>query len=208
MDKNKKTSVKRKSARIPDSFTIKYKLVAQKDFEKKANIYKNRRTVERMENKEPDTNLLDLDWASFENEVDCNPVLIKILSYLDKKLEVILNKQNEILSNIHAQQKKEGIYKTGNCIDISGTGAKILVDKELDIKSILELSIEPPIYPPIRVVTLGKVIRISYKSKKSVYEVSLEFIAINEYDRENLIKYIFKRQRELILLKKRRNDYI
>ena len=81
----------------------------------------------------------------------------------------------------------------------------MLSAQKLKKETILELSIEPTIYPPMHVVTLGKVIRTNSTRNKEMsgFEVSVSFTAINEDDREKLIKYIFKRQRELISSRKK-----
>ena len=209
MDKNEKDfSDKRKSARIPDSFLLNYKIISRMDFEKKAPLYKNRRTVERLKTSRYDTNMFDLDWASLENERDYSPSLTKILSYMDRKLDMILYKQNTILQRIQSPEQKTEEHELGKCADISGNGLKMFLDREIKKETILELSIEPPIYPPLYIAALGKPVRICSKidEGKKVYEVSVKFNAINEDDREDLIKYIFMRQRKLIALKKNKND--
>jgi len=84
----------------------------------------------------------------------------------------------------------------------------MLVTGKLSPDSLLELTIEPPINPPIKIVLLGKLSRACQSSdnENNDFEVSVTFTAINEDDRENLIKYIFQRQRELISSRKRSND--
>ena len=210
MDKReKKSSENRKSARIADSFTINYKIIPQNEFEKKAPFYIDRRTSNRPAGKRYDVDAFPLDWSSLESEVDYNPFLARIFSYLDKKIDMVLYKQEEILKHFTPRDKPHETDKTGECIDISASGISMLIPEELKKETILELSIEPLIYPPFRIIALGEVTRVNLtrNKEKSGYVVSTTFAAINEDDREELIKYIFKRQRELISSKKHSDDF-
>lgn len=208
MNKNKKgLPDQRGSARIHDPFPVSYKVISQADFEQKASYYISRRTAYRTVNMESKTNAHPMEWSSFENEEDYSPALIKIFSYLDQKLNMILFKQEEILKNLTHKHKSKDKFKTGECINISGSGVKILIDKELKKSAILELCIEPLIYPPLYVVALGKIVKLCPSSDKGKagFETSTEFVAINGDDRDELIKYTFKRQREWITSQKRNN---
>lgn len=207
--KEKIYSGNRKSARIPDTFIINYKIIPQKVFEEKASFYIDRRTSNRPASKRYDPDAFSLDWSSIENDLDYSPFLAKIFSYMDKKIDMLLYKQEEILKHFASQDKQHVTGKTGECIDISASGINMLVPEKLQKETILELSIEPPIYPPFCIIALGKVRRVNLtrNKEKSGYVISTNFVAINEDDREELIKYIFKRQRELISSKKRSDDF-
>ena len=208
--RNNNYSENRKSARIPDSFQIHYKMITQKEYEKLSTFYINRRTANRPASKRYEADALALDWISLENETGYNPFLVQLLSYIDKKMDMILFRQEEILKHLTPSEQKGSINDTGECIDISGTGLNILTDQNLKKETILELLIEPIIYPPVHIVTLGKVLRTkaTRKKERSGFEVSVRFTSINEDDREELIKYIFKRQRELISSRKKTDDFI
>jgi len=81
----------------------------------------------------------------------------------------------------------------------------MLIPENLSNETLLELTIEPHIHPAIQIIALGKITRVSPSrdNERSGYEISVAFTAINEDDREALIKYIFQRQRELISSRKR-----
>jgi hypothetical protein len=198
---------KRDTARILDAFPINYTVISQKDFKEKESFYKSRRTAYRPVDMERKTYVHPIDQYSLQNEEDYSPSILKMFSYLDQKLNMILYKQEEILKQLAPQHKNKDKFKKGECIDISGTGVKILTNEKLKKDSILELHIEPIIYPPIYIVPLAKIVKLSPSSGdkgKAGFEVSTEFIAINENDRDELIKYTFTRQRELIAFKKDR----
>jgi hypothetical protein len=204
-EEEKNDSDNRDAVRIHDSFPIKYNIITQKEYDRKASLYISRRTINRTAGKRKKTGAFSFDWSAIEDEEDFDPLLVKILFRLDQKIDMVLARQDEILKKITSQDQEEDIYETGECIDISGTGVNMLVSENLSEGTLLELNIEPPIHPAIQIIALGKITRVcpSRDKEMSGYEISVAFTAINEDDRESLIKYIFQRQSELISFKKR-----
>ncbi|MCP4253179.1 MAG: hypothetical protein GY775_07185 [Candidatus Scalindua sp.] len=207
-EKNKNSEEGRNSVRIPDSFIINYNIVTQKEYNKKASLYISRRTASRLGLKSSEVEAFSFDWSHIEDEVDFDPVLVKILFYLDQKIDKVLSNQEKILNKFDTSEEVQDVSETGECIDISGSGIHMLVTEELKPGSLLELTIEPPINPPIQIILLGKLSRIcqSKDRENNDFEASITFTAINEDDRENLIKYIFQRQRELISYRNKSDD--
>ncbi len=205
-DENSEES--RNAVRIPDSFTINYNIVTQKEYNKKASAYIDRRTANRQGAKSIEVEAFSFDWSHIENEVDFDPVLVKILFYMDKKIDKIIANQERILNKIDSEDEVQEISESAECIDISGSGVHMLIAERLNPGTLLELIIEPPINPPLQIILLGKLSRISQSrdNNNNIFEASVTFTAINEDDRENLIKYIFQRQRELISSRKKSGD--
>ena len=206
--KTKNRDERRNSVRISDSFNINYNIVTQKEYNKKASIFISRRTASRSATRSSDTEAFSFDWSHIEDEVDFDPVLVKILFYLDQKIDKIISNQDRILKNFDTDEEVQELSEAGECIDISGSGAHMLVTEELNPGTLLELTIEPPFNTSIQIILLGEISRISKSNDKenNGFEASITFTAINEDDRENLIKYIFQRQRELISSRKKSGD--
>ena len=206
--KTKNIDERRNSVRILDSFNINYNIVTQKEYNKKASIFISRRTASRSATRSSDTEAFSFDWSHIEDEVDFDPVLVKILFYLDQKIDKIISNQDRILKNFDTEEEVQELSETGECIDISGSGTHMLVTEELNPGTLLELTIEPPFNTSIQIILLGEISRISKSNDKenNGFEASITFTAINEDDRENLIKYIFQRQRELISSRKKSGD--
>jgi hypothetical protein len=202
----KEPSSNRKAVRIPDAFTISYKIITQEEYDKKAPIYIGRRTINRTAIKRK-TSTLSFDWSHIEDEVDFDPVLVKIMFYLDQKIDIILSNQEKILKKLETDDVQDA-PASGYCIDISATGISMFVTDKLNEGSLLELTLEPPNNPAVLIIALCKLMRICPSTDKGTngFEVSLTFTAINEDDREELIKYIFQRQREMIYISKRNDD--
>jgi hypothetical protein len=207
-EKKENSAENRNSVRIPDSFTIYYNIVTQREYGKKSPLYISRRTANRSVAKRNEAETFSFDWSHIETEVDFDPVLVKILFYLDQKIDKVISNQEKILKKFDKEDEVQDVSAEGECIDISGSGVHMLVTEKLNPGSLLELTIEPPINPPIQIILLGKLSRVckSKDKENNGFEASVTFTAINEDDREDLIKYIFQRQRELISSRKRNGD--
>ncbi len=207
-DKEKEPSGNREAVRIPDIFTINYNIITQEEYEKKAPRYISRRTINRTTSKQK-VSTLPFDWSHIESEVDFDPILVKILFYLDQKIDIILSNQEKILNKLKSDDVQD-THASGECIDISATGVNMLIKEKLNEDALLELTIEPPNNPAIHIIALChlKRIRPSKDKENKDFEASLRFTAINEDDREELIKYIFQRQREMISISKKGDDLL
>ena len=209
MNEKKENSIEnRNSVRIPDSFTINYNIVTQKEYDKKASLYTSRRTANRTASKKHDSDTFSFDWSHIEEEVDFDPVLVKILFYLDRKIDMVLSNQEKILKKFDTEDAEQDVSASGECIDISGSGVNLHVSEKIHEEDLLELTIEPPNNPPIQIILLGKSTRIcpSKDKENTGFDVSVTFTAINDDDREELIKYIFQRQRELLYTRKKSDE--
>jgi hypothetical protein len=207
-EKNENSDESRNSVRIPDYFTIYYNVVTQKEYDKNAPLYISRRTANRPGLRKNEGELFSFDWSHIEDEVDFDPVLVKILFYMDQKIDKVISNQEMILKKFDTVEEVQDVSAEGECIDISGSGVNMLVTEKLNPGSILELTIDPPTNPPIQIILLGKLSRVcpSKDKENNGFEASVTFTAINEDDRDDLIKYIFQRQRELIASRKRSED--
>lgn len=207
-EKNENSVENRNSVRIPDSFTINYNIVTQKEYDKKASLYISRRTASRSASKKHDSDTFSFDWSHIEDEVDFDPVLVKILFYMDQKIDKVISNQEKILKKFDTGDDEQDVSASGECIDISGSGVNLHVSEKIHEEDLLELTIEPPIKPPIQIILLAKPTRIcpSKDKENNGFDVSVTFTAINEDDREELIKYIFQRQRELLYTRKKSDE--
>ncbi|MBA4416591.1 MAG: hypothetical protein C0392_01580 [Syntrophus sp. (in: bacteria)] len=116
--------------------------------------------------------------------------LYAYLKLIDRKLDMILG--------LLGQQKTEGPYKNlFTQVDISGSGIKFTSDKPLREEGFVELKIALPLSPFVMILTLCQVIRAweARENNRSVWEIALKFLVINDYDRDFLINYIFNRER-------------
>ncbi|MGI6226653.1 MAG: flagellar brake protein, partial [Peptococcales bacterium] len=93
--------------------------------------------------------------------------------------------------------KSEETFHTGVIRDLSGGGAQLASKRKLVKGTILQVKFS---LPEDLIVCKAKVMWVytEVKEQKETYLIGLKFIDINERLRERIIRYVFKRQRELI----------
>jgi len=113
------------------------------------------------------------------------------------RMDCVLNVKYRVLGNaIPDDDRIEGEFSTVKTKDISGGGVCILADEKLEKSSFIEAFIQLDSDKEIRFI--GKVVRSSAVRKRGrlVYETGIEYIKIENRDREKIIGYIFEVQRE------------
>lgn len=131
----------------------------------------------------------------YKLELNENDPLEAFLIQLDAKLNYVI----ELLSaNI---QHKEYAYQ-GLLIDISASGMSFLYSNELEQGAVLEVGLALPAQSYGLMDIAGEVIRCEARTDggegEYKYEIGLAMTDIRPDDRENIIHYIFQKQREEI----------
>lgn len=107
-------------------------------------------------------------------------------------LPVQYSDQNKI------KQKKEVSIKTGKTADVSGGGLCLSTIEPVEHGQQLWLSLQLP--NKCTIEAIGKVVRVSdriVQGTEKRYYSAIQFVEIDERDRDKIISYIFQLQREL-----------
>jgi hypothetical protein len=174
----------RNHVRVDVSFPVSFDLVGEDDYEKIKNAIISHRTGDR--------------------EGDLMPLLgVEELESLDitvAKIWLSMNSKLDYIVKLLKQKGEGAEEKEGICKDISGKGIKMIYKGNLSMGQCIHLRIHPPTFPPLSVVALGKILRAEKTAicREGEIEAAVEFDAIHEDDREEIISYVFKRQRELL----------
>ncbi|MDT3699264.1 MAG: PilZ domain-containing protein [Thermincola sp.] len=109
---------------------------------------------------------------------------------LETKLSIVFAEVNEDYETV-------GDTFSGTTIDLSGGGVMFACNTLLKYGDILDLTVV--LTESDSAKALGKVVRFSENppNSKQKYSVGLEFTAIEESERDKIIKFIFNKQREL-----------
>jgi hypothetical protein len=132
-----------------------------------------------------------------DSDAPINPKIEKLLVAINSKLDVIIsliNPEASIFANIKEKQ-----------VSISGSGIMWTDwDKGLKQGSIIKITMLFPAVPQFIVKALAQVIKISNtgadagQNNSSPVSIACKFTAINEYDRDEIIKFTFEQQRRHI----------
>lgn len=120
--------------------------------------------------------------------------LIQIEDKLDRALKLLAKYEGS----------DEGLY-VGRGLDIAGGGMKILCENAIEAGQLLDLSFRLFRYPVVSLKLFGKVMRVSpiQGDDQLRYEVAVEFLDLDDNDKEWIISYVFHVQREAIRSKKK-----
>ncbi len=133
------------------------------------------------------------------------------------RLERLTDLQYRLLSQEEAQcetvrelllmeeEAVEGpVYKSGIAVDLSGGGARLLTDEQYSVPEYLVIKLHIDVAPEqSEFYVIGKIV-LSEKlaGKSGQYENRVEFVRMEEPEREKLIHYIFKEERKLRRIRK------
>ncbi len=199
---NEKEGSKRKYVRVDGYFPILWKKIPEDRLkEEKKRFFRQRDLIPR-EPWEAFEWLSQGEWEA-EGTSELESRLDRVLAGIQIKLDLILN--------LLMKKEVDPIYHTSPIeVNISGAGVRFRASESFDIGSHYELRMLLPILPVRVVHTLGKVIRVneSREDEKKTNEVSFAFEVISEEDREIIIHYTFKRQRELLREKRKKKTEI
>jgi len=106
---------------------------------------------------------------------------------MDRILDILEDKRAE----------KYAVSKNEN-VNISGAGIRFIADQAFSIGDIIALRIFLPLATQTQIDVLGEVKKVAESEKKGRYCIAAKFIELSEDDREMIIRYVFKRQREII----------
>ena len=109
------------------------------------------------------------------------------------RLKVVLPIEFTVLDE---ENKAKNSILEGSCIDISGNGLGLYTDYRLEVNTIIECKIsldnEDQLLVKGKVVRVGLTHGLAYK-----YDAGITFHEITDRTRDELIKFIFNKQREL-----------
>ncbi len=125
-----------------------------------------------------------------------NPRLEKLLIAINSKLDIILsllNPEKSLLSNV--EEQRVSISGSGIMFNYRIDGKNNNVLDSLKYGDYLKMTILFPTIPQFIIKLIVQVVRVEIDGN---YSIACKFAAINEYDRDEIIKYTLERQRQQI----------
>jgi hypothetical protein len=121
--------------------------------------------------------------------------LAEYLSEIDEKLDKIL----QILERDAAAPDQVGL-KVFETLDISGSGVRMVVDGSVSVGELLHVSLRIPDFPLGLFRVCGEVVHTSGDrgETENRFKVGIKFLDLSEEERETLIAFTFRQQRERI----------
>ena len=113
---------------------------------------------------------------------------------------------DRILDLLVKQDHSDPEVFIGQGLDISGSGMSIFCEKKLVAGDCLDLEFRVFRYPAVSLKVYAKVARVQemIQEGKTGFRMALEFLDLEESEKEWIISYVFQVQRESI--RKKRNN--
>lgn len=146
-------------------------------------------------------------WSKYPQSIileetdDSNFKVLPHIIDLNRKMDILI----ELLTNENGLQVE---VPAARDVCISASGIKIDINESSIPGQKIALCIILPFAPPVQLFVTGEVMRSILSDPppaedRVFYETGIKFLDLREEDREKIIKYIFKRQRDLLKDKKR-----
>jgi c-di-GMP-binding flagellar brake protein YcgR len=191
---------RRRYYRIRDTLAIEYELLSTEEYEKEKTLLQSQPSGLRiLKNKYADFLPQGLDLENLgggENETIRG--LLKLVIHIHEKVDLIL---------FHLEKRGNlSIYqKTPQKISLGAEGIGFSVDEPVPVGSLIRMKILLPQSPQILITALARVIHMTPKGREGKntneghrFDVGITFTDIHEDDQEAMIKYIFRRQRDML----------
>jgi len=180
----------RTTVRVAVYFPIRYRVAD--DFEHLSTLITRHRTSDRFS--APPTAFTDLpsDLTELTEFQETSPHLYRMWMSMERKID-------HLVWLLSRESFEDPAMKDAVCLDLSAGGALIQTGEKPEQGAHLLLRLTPPTFPVFILETVGKVITGGHSAQEEGKWLSnIEFTAINKSDQEDLITYIFKRQREIL----------
>lgn len=144
------------------------------------------------------SSLLSSDAAErgYQREETTDPQLREMIQLLDWKIHYLVR--------LIEETKSRAIFPyQGVILDISASGMRISTSQEIRGDTSLEFEIALPLLPFREMVLPAKVLRVSMIEPSPYFLVGCSFEDIHESDREQIIRYVLKREMQLQREKRR-----
>ena len=125
-------------------------------------------------------------------EVD-SALLYKLIYQANLKID-------RILDILESRNTEKHVSAGSECVNISGSGMKFVANRSFSIGDIIALRVFLPLVSKTWINVLGKVTASAESGSGNKYDISVLFMELSEDNREMIVRYVFKRQRELLRL--------
>ncbi|MDA0999760.1 MAG: PilZ domain-containing protein [bacterium] len=181
-------------ARTEERFPVEFEMITEQELPAFKKLYESKRTVDReqlsgMGGEETDQFLA---LGASQSQILLFQKIMGAIRQLEEKLDNVLS----AVSGKKAEQSKKS---KGMCVDLSAGGMRMIAAQKFSKGDLVSVLMTLPPQHPAVVGAIGKVVKlgeVQLSSGRRATEVALHFEAIHEMDREDVVAYNFKRQRE------------
>ncbi len=89
-------------------------------------------------------------------------------------------------------------------VNLSESGMLFTIDERVEAGDIIEIKMILPEYPPVGILTYGKVVRVNNRGDNT-YDIAVHFLDTDSDSKvkDGIVKYLLRRQREILAGKRK-----
>ncbi|MEE9275464.1 MAG: PilZ domain-containing protein [bacterium] len=189
----KESGQSRGFVRTDERFQMEYQIISEAEFKKEKDNYINKRTAER-----DDAGSYSSEGSEQFLALGATQAQLQMFQQTIRAIRQLEAKIDELMSSAGKGESGSKMSK-GMCVDLSAGGMRMLVMAKIAKGDIVKVVLPLPPLHPVVVGAMGTAVKLKdvrLASGKMAVDVALNFEAINEMDREEIVSYNFKRQRE------------
>ncbi len=88
------------------------------------------------------------------------------------------------------------------CVNISGGGLRFLSQIKYAMEDTLEIRMMLSLHHPVAIYVYATVVSVSERRAEGDYDISVQFITMDNAIQDEIIRFVFEREREIIRVKK------
>jgi len=114
---------------------------------------------------------------------------------LNEWIKLLHSKLDAIMNMLVMQREGFGAMPVIR-VNISGGGLGFFSEERYSTGTIVELKLVLPLIPPVALFVYGEVVKVDVLT--DAYWVATKFVSMDEDVRDEIVKYVFRRQREIL----------
>ncbi len=177
---------KRSYVRIPIAINVSFNIIGNEEKTKVVEAL-NKGEGDFYENVSSFSRLIMEKYKLHETK-EVNPVVLELLVYLMKRVD-------EISSRLEHESKRFYEHQAVT-LDLGGGGFSFGWDRRMEKETMLDVFLHIPLFPKTGIRAVGRVVSCDEGNNGFIVRVSFDYI--REDDREDIIKFVFIKQRELL----------
>lgn len=182
---------KRGTVRVYDRLQIAYRLIDDDDC---SSTESPEKYFPYIWSKYPSSIIID---ESEESNLKLLPHIVDLNRKMDIMIELLLKNNKDMRVEVPVERD----------VSLSATGIKVTLSESSCPGQRIALCLVLPMVPPTNLFIIGEIKRCSKSvssegSEKGLFDTGIRFLDMKEDDYENIVKYIFKKQRDFLRNKK------
>lgn len=169
-------------------FKVKYQVICESQYEKTKAEWEERLLFNRKALKP-----LDVDSDTHEEARTLDYQIMGFLLEMDEKLD-------QLTAYVTGKERGRDEFEEGVGLEMSGGGMQVRVEKPLAVGELMRATLLLSRFPFVRVQILGKVIHVKPRmcNEEPRYDAGVQFLYLDDEDRERIISCVFQRQRQVL----------